>query len=553
VANPQVVVEFLANTQQLKQASQEVGAQSGTAGRAVRKAFVPAVAVLGAITVASKKAVDAASALNEQISASRIVFGKQAKGVQEWAKGGAKAFGLSQTESLKAANAYGNMFTTVGLGEKDVTKMSKATVQLAGDMASFHDQDPTEMLQNLRSGLSGEAEPLRKFGVLISDAAVKQKAYQEGIAKSGSELTEAQKVQARYALIMDQTTKAQGDFARTSDSVANQQRTLAAQNENTAASFGQVLLPVTQDLMKLLSKLVGVIDENRTAFQIVIGVIAAVAAIIVVTNAAMAAYRAIMIVARVATVVWTAAQWLLNAALAANPIALVVIAIVALVAAFILAWRHSETFRRIVTAAFDAVQNAAEFVWNWIKRNWPLLLAILTGPIGLAVVAIIRHWDRIEDGFRAVVNAIKGLWTGLVEFMSGIVDRIGNVAARIANAIKAPINAVIGAWNSLAFRIPRIDIPSVKILGKKIGGQGFGPFTFDFPDIPKLQAGGIVTGPTIAMLGEAGPEMVIPLNGGAPSFDVRVFIGDQELRGVVRSEIRSADNATAQVLLSRRF
>jgi hypothetical protein len=554
VANPEVVVDFLANTAQLKQATGEIGAESSRAGRAAKKAFVPAVAVLGAITAGAVKAVDAASALNEQISASNIVFGKQAKSVQAWAKTGAEAFGLSQTEALKAANAYGNMFATVGLGQKDITNMSKNMVQLAGDMASFHDQDPTEMLQNLRSGLSGEAEPLRKFGILISDASVKTFAYTNGIAKAGAELTEAQKVQARYGLIMEQSTKAQGDFARTSDSVANQQRTLAAQNENTAATFGKVLLPVTQELMKVLSRLIGWLEQYHGALQVLIAVVAALAITIIGVNVAMKAWMAIQILARAATVAWTAVQWLLNAALAANPIGLVVIAIAALVAAFILAWKHSETFRRIVTGAFDAVADAAKAAFNWIKHNWPLLLAVLTGPFGLAVVAIIRHWDRIVDGARAAVNAIKNLFGNLADFLGNFVDRVANIAERIANAIKSPINAVIGAWNDLAFRIPRVELPEVKVLGKKIGGGGFGPYTFDFPDIRKLQRGGIVTGPTLALLGEAGPEAVVPLQGGGPgAFDVRVYIGEQELRGLVRSEIRDENNRTAQVLLARRM
>ena len=143
--------------------------------------------------------------------------------------------------------------------------MSKSMVQLAGDMASFHDQDPTEMLETLRSGLSGEAEPLRKFGVLLTRRRSSRRPTR-GIAKKGAELTEAQKVQARYALIMEQTTKAQGDFARTSDSVANQQRTLTAETENTTAAFGQALLPAMQALQTVIGGLIGVFGGNITAF-----------------------------------------------------------------------------------------------------------------------------------------------------------------------------------------------------------------------------------------------------------------------------------------------
>ena len=123
--------------------------------------------------------------------------------------------------------------------------MSKCMVQLAGDMASFHDQDPTAMLDALRSGLSGEAEPLKKFGVLMTEATVKAAAYQKGIAKNGAELTEGQKVQARYALIMEQTARRRA----TSPARATPSRTGSAswaETENTTASFGQALLPAMQ-------------------------------------------------------------------------------------------------------------------------------------------------------------------------------------------------------------------------------------------------------------------------------------------------------------------
>jgi hypothetical protein len=633
VANPAVVVDFVANTKDLQRANAEIGTGGSKAASALKRAAVPAAAALGAIAVGAKKAVDAASSLNEQMSASQQVFGRQAKGVQEWSKTSAEAFGLSRTEALKAANAYGNMLSTVGLAPAKTAKMSQAMVQLAGDMASFHDQDPSEMLEKLRSGLSGEAEPLRQFGVLISDAAVKQKAYQTGIAKTGAELTEGQKVQARYALIMDQTAKAQGDFARTSGSVANQQRTLAAENENAAASFGQALLPVTQAFLKIMRGLLGVLGEHQKTLQILVGVIAALAATVITINAATATWTALQTAAKAATVAWTFAQQRLNLALLANPIGLIVVAIGALVAAFVLAYTRSETFRKLVTGALDAVKDAAVAVFDWLKGNWPKLLAILTGPIGVAAYTIIRHWDAIKNAVQAAVAAIKGwvtdawerirqatlgawgavtgmisgaiatiktalssfagwvtgfasgvwraavekiaaVWgivehgaraavtgvkdalNGMIDWLTGIVERVRNVASDVANAIKRPINAVIKAWNGL--QIPRLEVrlPKKKILGKTIGGGSFGFGPVEFPDIPQLARGAVVTSPTLAMVGEgSGAEIVAPERllrdiVGDRRVEVRVYIGDTELRGLVRTEIVDADTGLARTLLA---
>lgn len=144
-----------------------------------------------------------------------------------------------------------------------------------------------------------------------------------------------------------------------------------------------------------------------------------------------------------ATGVMTAAQWALNAAMSANPIALVVIALVALVAAFVIAYKRSATFRAIVTGAFDAVTGAATAAFNWLKRNWPLLLAILTGPFGLAVLAIAKNWDKIKTGAQnAFANArtwlkdagkavVQGLIDGVDKMIDTLKDKLHDITSLI--------------------------------------------------------------------------------------------------------------------------
>lgn len=150
------------------------------------------------------------------------------------------------------------------------------------------------------------------------------------------------------------------------------------------------------------------------------------------STAASVASRAAQMAATAATTVWTGAQWLLNAALTANPIGLVILAIVALVAAIIIAWKRSETFRRIVTGAFHAVKGAASAAWNWVKANWPLLLAIITGPIGLAVRAVVKHWDTIKAKVRTVPKTIK--------------DAFSNAKTLLTSAGR---NVVTGLWDGI--------------------------------------------------------------------------------------------------------
>jgi len=132
---------------------------------------------------------------------------------------------------------------------------------------------------------------------------------------------------------------------------------------------------------------------------------------VVATRAGVAAayaQKAAAVVVSGATKVWAGAQWLLNAAMSANPIVLVVAAIVALGVAVFIAWKKSETFRRIVTGAFDAVLSAARWLWGWLKKNWPLLLSVLAGPFGLAVALIIKHWGAIKSAVTKAVGAVLG-------------------------------------------------------------------------------------------------------------------------------------------------
>lgn len=209
--------------------------------------------------------VNAASSQEEAVNKARVVFGKAAESVIAFGDQAAESLGQSKTEAIAAAGAFGNMLITVGLAKDEAAAMSLELVKLASDMASFNDTDPAEMLDKLRSGLSGEAEPLRQFGVLLSEAEVASQAYKDGIAAVGAELTEAEKVQARYSLIMEQTAIQQGDFARTSDSLANQQRQLRASFTDLAAEIGESFVPFMQagiEVLDVARPLLAFVGEN---------------------------------------------------------------------------------------------------------------------------------------------------------------------------------------------------------------------------------------------------------------------------------------------------
>ncbi len=255
----------------------------------------------------------------------------------------------------------------------------------------------------------------------------------------------------------------------------------------------------------------------------------------------------------------TAAQWLLNAALNANPLGLIVIAITAVIAGLVLLWQNSETFRNIVTGAFNAVWSAIQSAFNWVKDNWPLLLAILTGPIGIAVLLIIKNWDTIKAAFAAAWEFIKqvwsnvagwfgGVWNGIVNVFNGvgswfgnifrgawegiksvfagvggffrgvwdtIVSIFGQVGTSIGNAIGGAVSGVVNSILGFAedtingfIRAINIAIGAInKVPGVNIGKLGL-------LNIPRLETGGIVParpGGHVIVAGEGGEdEYVVP-------------------------------------------
>lgn len=207
--------------------------------------------VIGGVT----GAIQAGSDLNETLAKSSVVFGDSAGEIAKWGDGAAASMGLSKNAAISAAAGFGDLFNKIGIAADRGQDMSKSLVTLASDLASFNNLagGSEEALEKLRSGLAGEAEPLRSMGVFLNEAKVKAKAMQLGLVGANGALTEGAKVQARYALILDETGSAQGDYARTSDGLANSQRSLSAKVDDLSAKLGQSLVPAIDKVVDAAS------------------------------------------------------------------------------------------------------------------------------------------------------------------------------------------------------------------------------------------------------------------------------------------------------------
>ena len=245
------------------------GAEStvSTAATKIAKAIGSAFVVKQVIEF-GKAAIGVASDLNEVQNVVDTTFGTDgAIKINEWARNAAESFGESELQAKQFTSTLGAMFKSMGVGQADMEEMSMSLAGLAGDMASFYNLDPTEAFEKLRSGISGETEPLKQLGINMSVANLEAFALSEGITTAYNSMTQAEQATLRYQYIMSATADAQGDFANTSDSLANQQRILQLEIQTLAAEIGQDLMPIAQEILTIARDGIQWISENKDALE----------------------------------------------------------------------------------------------------------------------------------------------------------------------------------------------------------------------------------------------------------------------------------------------
>tara|TARA_R110000868_G_scaffold279524_2_gene539575 strand:+ start:3859 stop:5529 length:1671 start_codon:yes stop_codon:yes gene_type:complete len=474
------------------------------AANAIKKAAVPAGIALAAMGAAAYAAVQKAGDLAETQSKVGVIFGESAKELDKWSKNAPKALGQTQQAALDAAATMATFGKAAGLTGGDLVEFSTSLTGLSSDLASFYNTDPADAAAAVGAALRGESEPIRKYGILLNDATLKAEALKLGLIKTTKEaLTPQTKALAAQAAILKQSTDAQGDFARTADGAANQQRILKAQIQQLQTELGTALLPAFQAIVSQLGKFASIASENQKVIKVLAVVITGLAVAVIGANVAMKAWQAIMVIIRAATVAYTAVQWALNIALTANPIGLIVLAIAALVTGVIIAYRNSETFRAIVDKLFEAIKTGTrtalqffidkwaaissgiQFLWDLLKRFWPILL-----PGGVFWLAIKSIENRFGI-FGTVVDAVKNAFNFLTTSIDKVKTAVGDLWEKAQIAFKALKNgigiyltplriafdAIYNVVKSIVDLIGKIRLPSINIPG--IGRIGAGSTSFN--------------------------------------------------------------------------
>ena len=248
VLNVEILGEFKKLTDATNGATKQLSGLQKTSQN-ISKKITGAFAAIGvglsfnAIVNGIKDVTNAASDLGEAQNAVNVAFGDSAKELEEFSKTAAQNLGLSRKEILGISTQFSSFAKTIGGEGAGAIKVIKDLSTRGADFASVFNLDVSDALEKFQSGLAGQSEPLRKFGIDLSAATVEQYALANGIFDGTGQMTEQQKILARYGALMEQTNMVTGDFANTSDGLANTQRILKAEFENVQAEVGTALLP----------------------------------------------------------------------------------------------------------------------------------------------------------------------------------------------------------------------------------------------------------------------------------------------------------------------
>lgn len=247
------------------------GTSTAFAGMArAAKLFVGAFVIKGMINI-GKASVEMANDVVESEQLFSVSMKGMADEARKWSDDLSGSLGLNAYNLRRNVGTFNTMFMSMGLGTQAAYDMSTSLVQLAEDMASFYNVDPEEMFTKLRAGITGETEPLKRLGIMVDEQTVKQYALSEGISTTGKELTQTEKLMARYAAIMGQTSNAQGDLARTIDSPVNQIRLLNNQLDMAKIALGQAFMPIQTVVLPILTALANAATTAAQALAYLMG------------------------------------------------------------------------------------------------------------------------------------------------------------------------------------------------------------------------------------------------------------------------------------------
>lgn len=209
--------------------------------------------IIDGVTGSIDESIGLASDLVETQNVVDVTFEDSASTINKWAQEALNAYGITETKAKQYSSTLGAMLKSMGIADDQVLQMSMDMAGLAADMASFYNLDHDTAFEKIRSGISGETEPLKALGINMSVANLNAFALEKGMNKAFDKMSQAEQATLRYQYLLEATKDAQGDFARTGDSFSNEMRKLQTNLDRIKTEFGKGLLGVVTPAISLLN------------------------------------------------------------------------------------------------------------------------------------------------------------------------------------------------------------------------------------------------------------------------------------------------------------
>ncbi len=472
-----LAIRIIADATKAAKGLQGAGSEVSKFERGMQKANKAALGVIGGLTAVGVASFKEANALQQASGAVDSVFGKQANAVHKLAKSAASNFGLARSEYSQTAAVFGAQLRNMGISAGKLVPTTDKLIGLGSDLAATFGGSTSDAVSAIGALMRGEADPIERYGVGIKQVDVNARLAAQGQDKLTGSAKRTAETEARLALLMEQTTAAQGQRAREATTAASRQEVAIAKLKNAGAALGSVLLPVVAAIAGQFASLAGYVEDNAATFQILAGVVGTAAAAVIAINLALKAYRA-----TVAAVVVVQKLW--NVAMRANPIGLIITAVALLVAGFVLLYKRSETFRSIVQAtgragkaAIGWITSATKTAVTWIGDKLGTAASTAKTIAVAAFNAYTKPIRTVIGWVKSLISWIKGIsWPEPPEWMKKIGGGLGNLfgsytpAGGGAGAAYARVPAVFTAPGELKAASP-------SYLTSRVGGRSAGGVT----------------------------------------------------------------------------
>jgi len=539
------------------------------------KLAIGGTAALTAIGLGINDTVQKAAVAEGAMAKFKTVFGESTDEMLNFVDEVRKEMPSAKTEIISMAAGLQDLLVPMGLSRDKAKDLSKETIVLANKIAAFNDEDPSRVLEAFRSGLVGSSEPLRAFGIDARITALEATALDAGLLEVGQSFKDldpaiASAVQAEALLI--QATKQSADaingFEENNDSFIRRQQELNATIIEAKEAIGKAFLPIIDSLLKkllpVINKIAAWAQENPELIKTIVAVASGLAILVTVVGALGLVLPAVItgftlllspigliviaIIAVIAAIVLLVAKWEFIKGKALE--------IWTFIADFLGGVWNS--IKQTAITVFTAMSEFFKMIFDAILLVIKIWIALVLGAFVMLLDTLFPQWretwQAVSDFFRIIWEELKvfieetlnfilqiwtEIWQSIIDFFTPIWEKIGNAIntgvlfiKKIFKEVKDP---VVAAWKALWEGVKNVAVGAAEVIKNTVrniinfiidkinkfinlineiknkAGK-FGKALPNLPNIPRLAKGGIVTAPTIAEIGEAGPEAVIPLN-----------------------------------------